>query len=186
MKLFFSFFISLLLLTSFQSVKYVKIKINDAISMSLPQDFTLMSQTDLNAKYVSSKAPIAVYTDFSRTVDLGVNVAYSRWNPEDLEIMRSFYKSTIMGLYDEVQFITEDIQEINGKDFAVFEFLSSVSDEEGTAVGQSSISKFVRIQYTIVKSKTVLFNFSCPARQKDRWAPIAKEILESVKISKTL
>ena len=186
MKLFIAFFSFLYILIIDQPVKYVKTKVSDAITMSLPQDFILMSQTDLNAKYVSSKAPIAAYTDFSRTVDLGVNIAYSRWNQEDLEIMKSFYKSTIMGLYDEVQFITEEITEVNGNDFAVFEFLSSVSDTEGTTISQGTISKYVRIQYTIVQSKTVLFNFSCPAIQKDRWAPIAKEILESVKISKTL
>lgn len=183
MKLTFSFFLTLFLFSSFQHIKYVKTKVNDDINMSLPKDFTLMSQADLNSKYVSAKAPVAVYTDFSRTVDLGVNIAHSRWNKEDLEIMKSFYKSNIMGLYDDVQFITEEIIEIHGKEFAVFEFVSSVSDEEGT---QSAISKYVRIQYTIVKSKTVLFNFTCPARQKEKWAPIAKKILESVKISKTL
>ena len=91
-----------------------------------------------------------------------------------------------MGLYDEVQFITEKIQEINGRNYVVFEFLSKVNDTEGTTIDQSSISKFIRIQYTIVNYKTVLFNFSCPARVKDKWAPIAKESLESVKISKTL
>lgn len=186
MKLFLSLLVPFLLLSSFEQVKYVKAKVNDDITMLLPGDFTLMSQEDQNNKYVSAKTPIAVYTDFSRTVDLGVNVAHSRWNKEDLEIMKSFYKSNIMGLYDEVQFITEEIKEINGKEFAVFEFVSSVIDEEGTTINQSSISKYVRIQYTIVSSKTVLFNFTCPARQKDKWAPIAKEILESVKISKTL
>ena len=145
-----------------------------------------MSNEDRNRKYVSSKDPVAVYTDLSRTVDLGVNVAYSRWNQEDLEMMKSFYKSNIMGLYDEVQFITEEIKEINGKEFAIFEFVSQVIDDEGTTVNQRAISKYVRIQYTIVKSKTVLFNFTCPARLKEKWAPVAKKIMESVKISKTL
>ena len=186
MKQTFSLLLVFVLFTAFQQVKFVKTKVNEAITMSLPEDFTLMSQTDLNAKYVSTKAPVAVYTDYSRTVDLGVNVAYSRWNQEDLAMMKSFYKSNIMGLYDEVQFIIEDIQEIHGKKFAVFEFLSSVSDEEGTTISQSTISKYIRIQYTIVKGKTVLFNFTSPAREKEKWAPIAKEILESVKISKTL
>lgn len=178
--------ISFFLFTSFQQIKYVKTKVNNDISLQLPEDFTPMSPEDLMLKYVSTKTPVAVYTDFSRSVDLGINVAYSRWNEEDLEIMRSFYKSNIMGLYSEVHFIKEEIENINGKDFAVFEFVSSVIDEEGTTVRQSSISKYIRIQYTIVKSKTVLFNFSCPASQKDKWAPVAKEILESVKISKTL
>ncbi len=186
MKLFFLFLASFFILSSFQHVKYVKTKVNDDITISLPDDFTLMSSEDRNRKYVSSKDPVAVYTDFSRTVDLGINVAYSRWNKEDLEIMKSFYKSNIMGLYDEVQFITEEIKEINGKEFAIFEFVSQVTDEEGTTINQSAISKYVRIQYTIVKSKTVLFNFTCPARQKEKWAPVAKKILESVKISKTL
>ena len=174
------------LFSSFQQVKFVKTKINDNITMLLPENFTPMSQDDLLSKYVSSKAPVAVYTDFSRSVDLGVNVAYSTWNEEDLEIMKSFYKSNIMGLYDEVHFIKEGIEEINGRNFAVFEFVSSVNDEEGTTISQSSISKYVRIQYAIVKSKTVLFNFSCPANQKDNWAPVAKKMLESVKISLTV
>ena len=186
MKSFLILFLGFILFTSFQRVKLVKTKVNNDITILLPEEFTLMSQADLNLKYFSSKSPIAVYTDFSKSVDLGVNIAYSRWNPEDLEIMKSFYKSNIMGLYDEVQFIKEGIEEINGKDFAVFEFVSSVNDEEGTMIDQGSISKYVRIQYTIVKSKTVLFNFTCPARQQAKWAPIAQQILESVKISKTL
>jgi hypothetical protein len=172
--------------SAFQNMKLVKTKVNDSITLSLPEEFTLMTEEELNRKYVSAKAPVAVYTDFSKTVDLGVNIAYSRWNAEDLEIMMSFYKSNIMGLYDEVQFITETVQEINGRDFVVFEFLSKVNDTEGTTIDNSSISRFVRIQYTIARSKTVLFNFSCPERMKDKWAPIANEILESVKISKTL
>lgn len=172
--------------SSFQNVKLVKTKVNDSITLSLPQEFSLMTEEELNRKYVSAKVPLAVYTDFSKTVDLGVNIAYSRWNAEDLEIMMSFYKSNIMGLYDEVQFIAEAVREINGRDFVVFEFLSKVNDTEGTTIDNSSISMFVRIQYTIVKSKTVLFHFSCPERVKDKWAPIANEILESAKISKTL
>jgi hypothetical protein len=173
-------------LMAFQSMKLVKTKVNDSITLSLPQEFTMMTQQELDAKYVTSRAPVAVYTDYSKTIDLGVNVAYSRWNAEDLEIMKRFYKSNILGLYDEVQFITEKIEEINGREFVVFEFLSEVKDTEGTTIGSSSISKFIRIQYTIVKSKTVLFNFSCPARVKDKWAPMSREILQTVKISKTL
>lgn len=185
MKYFILLFLSLSFF-AFQSVKFVKTKVDDNITLSLPQDFIPMSPEDLLNKYVSSKAPLAVYTDFNRSVDLGINVAYSRWNEEDLDIMQSFYKSNIMGLYDEVNFIKEGIEEINGRNFAVFEFVSSVNDEEGTTITQSSISKFVRIQYAIVNGKTILFNFSCPSRQKEKWSPIARQIMESVKISKKL
>lgn len=186
MKYFFTLSMMVFMLASFQAIKYVKTKVNDDITIMLPQDFTMMSPADLSRNYISSKQPLAAYTDLSRVVSLGINLAYSQWNEEDLEIMTSFYKSNIMQLYDEVQFITEEIKEINGKKYAVFEFIASVTDEEGTTVTQSAISKFVRIQYTIANRKTFLLNFSCPARQRDKWSPIAKEILESVKISKTL
>jgi hypothetical protein len=174
------------LLTSFQEFKMVKTKVNESITLLLPAEFTIMDQVDINNKYVSAKPPVAAYTDYSKEIDLGVNIAYSRWNQEDLEIMKSFYKSNIMGLYNEVQFITEKVQEINGRDFVVFEFVGSVVDEEGTSFNQGAIQKFIRIQYTIVQGKTVLFNFSCPERVKDAWRPVVGQIMESVKISKTL
>ncbi|MCK5704948.1 MAG: hypothetical protein KAI29_27540, partial [Cyclobacteriaceae bacterium] len=98
MKSLFILFLSIILFSSFQQAKYVKTKVNESITLLLPEDFTLMSQADLRTKFASDKAPVAAYTDFSRSVDLGVNVAFSRWNAEDLEIMKSFYKSNIMGL----------------------------------------------------------------------------------------
>lgn len=186
MKLIFILVLSSSLLFPVQQSKFVKTKVSDGISLLLPGDFIPVSEEDLRRKYLSAKPPVAVYTDYSRSVDFGVNVAYSKWDEEDLEIMKSFYKSNIMGLYNEVQFMNESIENINGKDFAVFEYVSAVYDEESSAFNQGTISKYVRIQYAIVNGKTVLFNFSCPASQKDKWIPIAKEILESVKISKTL
>lgn len=183
MKTLFILIFSSSLLFSFQQSKFVKKKVSDGISLLLPKDFIPVSEEDLMKKYLSAKPPVAVYTDYSRSIDFGVNVAFSKWNEEDLEIMKSFYKSNIMGLYSEVQFMNESIENINGKDFAVFEYVCAVYDDEGN---RGAISKYVRIQYAIVKSKTVLFNFSCPASQKEKWRPIAKEILGSVKISKTL
>jgi hypothetical protein len=186
MKTIFILILSSSLLFPFQQSRFVKTKVTDGISLLLPEDFVPMSQEDLMRTYLSAKPPVAVYTDYSRSVDFGVNVANSTWTEDDLEIMKSFYKSTIMGLYNEVQFINESIENINGKDFAVFEFVGSVYDEEETSISRGAISKYVSIQYGIVKGKTVLFNFSCPASHKDKWIPIAKEILNSVKISKTL
>jgi hypothetical protein len=185
MKTNISFLIVAVFLCSFQQVKLVKTKVNDAITIYLPQDFTAMSSADIERGFESAKLPVAEYTDFSRAVDLGINVAYSQWNPEDLEIMRSFYKSNILGLYDEVQFIKEDTEEINGRIYAVFEFISSVYDDDDS-INMSPVSKYTRIQYTIVKGKTVLFNFTAPAREREKWEPVANQILQSVKISKTL
>ena len=186
MKLFLATILLLLGPGPMQQTKLVKTKVHDAITMSLPEDFVPMSETEIIDRYVSARTPAAAYTDYSRVVDLGINIASSLWHEKDLHIMTSFYKSTIMQMYDNVQFLDETIEEINGRDYVVFEFLASVSDEEGVTVQQRSISKYIRIQYTILNRKIVLFNFSCPFHLKDKWSPIAQQMLRTVKISKTL
>jgi len=171
----------------FQQMKYLKTKVNDNITLSLPEGFRLLEKSEIDRKYVAAKAPLAAFTDaMSGKVDIGVNVAFSQWNPEDLDIMKSFYKSNIMGLYDEVRFISEEIIEIDDEKYAVFEFISTVKDEEGTSFNQSATSMYTRIHYGIINRKTLLLNFSCPASQQNTWAPVAKYVLQSVKIKKTL
>lgn len=183
MKLLAIVLVTIFTFTGFQQLKFIKTKINDDITLSIPEGFHLLEKADIDRKYVAAKAPLAAFTDdMSGTVDIGVNVAFSQWNPEDLEIMRSFYKSNIMGLYDEVRFITEEVIEVDGEKYAVFEFVSVVKDEEGTSLDAGATSKYTRIHYGIVNRKTLLLNFSCPASVQSTWAPVAKNVLESVKI----
>lgn len=180
------FFILSWFLFAFQPVKLTKTKIGKSITVSLPDIFILMTQSEVHSKYVSAREPLASYSDETRNVDFSVNVAFSKWNASDLELMKSFYKSNIMGLYDEVHFIQEKIEEINGRSFAVFEFISTIRTESDVPGSANSIGRYTYIQYTIINGKTVLFNFSCPTRLKDKWAPIAEEIMNSVKVKDSL
>jgi hypothetical protein len=164
-----------------QSTPLEKVKVDDNITISIPADFERLEQSEINLKYVSSKQPLAVYSDRSRAADFSVNVAFSRWKPEDLEMMQGFYKSNIMGLYDEVRFIKESLEEVNGRRFVVFEFVSTVKPEE-EILNNEPISKYTYIQYTIINYKTVLFHFNCPYMMKDQWSGIAGEIMKNVKI----
>lgn len=167
-----------------QPIDLKKTSVNEDITLSLPQSFERLNSNEANQKFISSNTPLAVYSDPSRTVDLSVNTAFSRWREEDMSLMMSFYKSTIMGLYDEVQFKKETIEEINGRRFAVFEFVSTVRADEEDIINNRQISKYTYIQYTIVNYKTVLFHFTCPVRARGIWAPRAEEIMSTVRISK--
>ncbi len=173
-------------LFAFQSVKLVKTKIGKSITISLPDDFMLMSQSEIRSRFVSAREPLAIYSDGTGNVDFTINVAYSRWNPDDLELMQSFYKSTIMGLYDQVHFIKEDVEEINGRRFAVFEFISSVGEQSDIPFNSNTIGRYTYIQYAIVNGKTVLFNLTCPTPLRKKWGPLAKEIMGSVTIKDTI
>ncbi|MBV6644414.1 MAG: hypothetical protein KI790_03140 [Cyclobacteriaceae bacterium] len=156
-------------------------KVTKEISMLLPSTFIAMTQQERIAKYVSSREPIAMYTNETRDIDLGINMNSSQWGQSDLDILQDFYKSSILNLYDEVNFLQEEIREVNGREFIVFEFTSKVVGSSLSFTNQAT-SGYTYIQYTLWNNRVLLFNFSCPYRYRSTWQPAAKEMMESVKI----
>lgn len=159
-----------------------RVKVNKYISMKVPQDFVPMSQQELISRYVSARAPIAMYTSQDQQTDLGINETSNNWQGGDLEIIQSFYKASIANLFTEVDFIQEEIQTIGDRGFIVFEFVSKVSDENSTFGNGTSVSKYTYIVYTLFQEKVVLFNFTCPARLRQQWAAPVKEMMNSIRI----
>lgn len=157
-------------------------KITKKISMEIPVDFVPMSEAELYTKYVSARKPIAMYTSPDHQVDLGVNENSSPWTGTDLELLKDFYKANIANLFTNVDFIQEDIREIGGRQFVIFEFVSKITDEESVFGNSSAISKYTYLQYTIRDNNVLLFNFTCPARLRARWQEAAKEMMESVRL----
>jgi len=168
-----------------QPVELKKTKISDDISIELPTRFSPLTNQEINQKFISYRKPLAVYGDEARVVDFGVNVSFTSWGNEDLSLMKQFFKSSILNLYDTVVMLNEGMEEINGVQYAVFEFVSSVRGEENSFVHDDTISKYTYLQYALVNGKTLLFNISCPARARGKWAPVAHEMMHSIKIKKS-
>ncbi|MEQ8473962.1 MAG: hypothetical protein RIC35_22390 [Marinoscillum sp.] len=160
-----------------------RVKVNKYISMKIPTTLTPMSQQEMISRYVSAKPPIAMYTYQNQQIDLGINETSNQWQGGELEIIKSFYKASIANLFTEVQFLQENIQQIGGRDFIVFEFVSRVTDEDNTFGNGSSISKYTYIVYTLFQDRVMLFNFTCPARFRHEWEATAKEMMESIRIN---
>ena len=169
-----------------QEVPLQKIKINSDLRLELPEEFVPMTEQDIAAKYISYRDPIALYTSPDRTVDFGVNLSVTHWKPEDIEIMQEFYENSIRALYSDVKFIKREIETINNITYAVFEFESFVEGESNAVNQTRAISKYTLIHYAIVNNKTILFNFTSPLREKEKWQPVAHQIMNSIKIKKTL
>lgn len=161
---------------------YVTTEVAEGITLSLPKSFAPVPENQIDQKYLSARKPIAAYTSEDQQVGLGINTSNARWQADDLPMLQSFYRSSIMALYDEVTFLKEDIAKINGKDFAIFEFVSLVRPAENTLAAQRPIGKYTYIQYTLHNGKTYVFNFNCPAEQQSQWQETAKTIMGSVKI----
>jgi hypothetical protein len=170
----------------FLQVGLVKMKINESITMSIPQDFRPMTNDEIADRYFTTKRPMALFTDQSLTADLGVNKSITNWAEKDLEIMKSFQKSNIYSLYDNIDMLSEGIQEVNGKNFAYFEFVSSVKDEDNAFVKKGDINKYTYIQYAIINGQSLVFNFTCSSRNKDSWREKVAQIMKSIELKKNL
>jgi hypothetical protein len=170
-------FMVLLLFFAANTRKLVKTKVTKEITMSLAEELFPMTDDDIARKYPSARRPVAMYTDPSRQVDLGVNVSTGRWREDDLEMLQRFYKSTIMNLYNKVDIDREEIQEINKRKFVVFEFTSEVTEEN-----KAPIQKYTYIQYTVAGGQTLVFNFTCDLKQKALWGETAQAMMQTIKI----
>ena len=182
-RLFISVFpVLLAALSSNAQPAMVKTKIGEEMTLSLPEDLIPMTDEDFSMKFISPKKPIAAYTNHQRVVEFSINASNTSWQENDLELMKSFYKSSILSLYDQVKFIKEDIQDINKKKFIVFEFTSHVKGDNSSLANQRGVKKYTYIQYAIKNSKTILLNFSCPARDQSYWQPVIRKTMGSVRL----
>jgi len=161
--------------------KMINTKIAEIITMKIPEQFQEMSESIRVDKYVSSKTPIAMYTNESREVDFGINTNIMQWVDGDEEKLKSFYKGTFESLFDEIEYIQDTIQNINGKKFIVFEFVSTLKDENVFS-GVKTSRNYSYIQYTSFKGQILLFNFTCKPRLMNQWQTTAKEMMESIKV----
>jgi hypothetical protein len=149
--------------------------------MKISDSFLDMSPQQLVDNYVSSRIPIAMFSTEDAKVDLGINQTATRWGAEDIEILQDFYRASISSLYNETEYLQDTIRTIGDRQFIVFEFVGRVVDESA-ATGTSTFSKYNYIQYTLYKGKVLLFNFNCSIRMQRQWQPVAKEMMESVRI----
>lgn len=166
---------------SFGQEKFIKKEIADFIQIRIPESFINMGSNERIRKYVSNKAPLAVFTSEDRFADLGVNLNPMQWTEKDTKTVYGFYKASINSLFDEITFIQDTIKKINNKEFIVFEF-ESVLRDDNVFKSNSGAKNYTYIQYTSYNNQVLLFNFGCPGRQKQRYEKVAQKIMESVVI----
>ncbi len=158
--------------------KLVKTKLSDAATIKLPASFYPMSERDYMEKYRTNKMPIAAYTDMDRVIDFSYNIAVNEWQDKDLEMLLTFNKSNIKSLHTKVDFLKEEVYEERKNKYAALEFVSTVSDQRGSA------SKYHYIVYTVVKRKIHVFSFNTPIRQKDQWQPLAELFMKTATVDR--
>ncbi len=172
---------------SMDTPKLAKRKIYDGVSILMPEDFVVMSDKDISAKYPSTKKPLAVFMSSDTRADFTMNNTKAKFNGQTAKMLHEIYKVTIIETYDtaafkkdklkvSLNFIQDGVKTINKKEYAYFEFTSEFNN----------IKKYNYLLYAPHKKHILIFNFSCDQRAMDVYQPIANKMVSSVKVSPKL
>ncbi len=173
--------------------RLVKVKVADKIMVSIPEDFMLMPEDAYARKYGAYRPALAMYTSPSGDADFGVNMTVNRslqaykgsgFKPEDLEMLKEMYKASIAAMHSDVSFIQDKVMNINKRDYIVIEFVGTVKDESSQLRTSRELMQYSYLQYTIEDERVLIFNFTCPYRQKERWQKTAEAVMQSAKVGK--
>jgi hypothetical protein len=163
-----------------QQVNLKKTEINKDITILVPSEFLTMGPQDIRNKFISYREPLAGFTSEDRSTDLVINVSKTPWSNQDMELLKDFYENNIRNLFDEVEFHQNQIQEINGRPYAVFEFTSIVKGDPNSLRNQASVHDYRYTLYTVEDFEVYVFTFYCPARLMDKWQDIVLEIMSNI------
>jgi hypothetical protein len=162
--------------------KLVKTKITTDITVSIPNNFVPMGDLDFSQRYPSVRKPLGAYTHPNRDADFSVNISATRWPDSDLEIAQQFFRSSVINMFDGVDMINEGIHEVNGKQYIYFEFESRVRGDRSALDLREAVLNYSYIQYLVEPTRTLVFSFNCPRRNRGDWEETAGKIMKSIKI----
>ena len=174
--------------------KLATVKLSDGVSIKIPKNFSSMSESDMWQRVSSYRKSLGLFTDPQRLVELGINYSFASFeyksidggktwtNEVDYVMMKNVYQASIEQFFDEVKWEKEEIVELGNRKFVALEFISTMQGDPTTFGSGDRISKYFYIQYTMYNGSVLVTDFSCPARDKGKWQPVANEIMSSIRL----
>ncbi|RZK34542.1 MAG: hypothetical protein EOO57_10920 [Hymenobacter sp.] len=171
----------LLALTGFApKPKLTTVKVAPGLSVGVPQGFAPLPDAGIAVKFPAARKPLAVFTNPAGRVDYSVSARPTTFGP-DYNILLPMYKASVQRLYTKVDFLTQETRKINGHEFAVLEFVSTLSDSRRN-VQQAAIRKYEYIMYGVQGEQLYIFSFSAPAEEQKQWQPVAQAAMAAVEL----
>lgn len=171
----------LTLLLAFAPPKLKKVTVAKNVSISIPQNFDVMPDDGIAREYPAARKPLAVFTSPDGQIDISVNQRPSTFPTDDITMLLPFYQASIQRMFTEVQFLRQEKQTINGHDFLVFEFVSTVRDERGSR-NMAPVRKYTLIQYAFKKDQMFIFSLNAPVHLQKEWQETARAVMASAQV----
>ena len=177
----------------------VSTKISSRVTMDIHKDLNLIP-ISAATRQGETTAPMAVYESANQEARLVARLIkeYSDTtlkakfkNPyakkanseKDLDLERQFRKGALFSQFSSVDLIQDEVKNIKGVDFIVFEYVGTLNGVN--SLGEETTSKtYIYHQLTFIKGRNYIFNFNCPESEKATWQEPINAMMNSVKIKK--
>ncbi|AMR28953.1 hypothetical protein A0257_18835 [Hymenobacter psoromatis] len=174
--------LAVLALTSFgPRPKLTTVKLVPGLSVAVPQGFAPLPDAAIAAKFPSPRKPLAVFSNPSGRVDYSVSARPTTFGP-DYNILLPMYKASVQRLYTKVEFLTQEVRKVNGREFVALEFVSTLSDSRRSAGALAPVRKYEYIEYAVQGEQLYIFSFSAPAEEQAQWRPVAQAALGDINL----
>jgi hypothetical protein len=146
--------------------------LQNRIRVLMPKSFKQMSDQELEIKYPrSGSLPQEAYSNESGTVSLAFNHTSNKLSPADLPDFRQSFARQFKGTLG-IEFKGSSIKNINGRDFAILEFISPAMD--------TNIYNLMFL--TSLDNRLLICTFNCVQSEMEKWKPTSQQILNSVQV----
>ncbi|GAB3636628.1 hypothetical protein GCM10027422_22180 [Hymenobacter arcticus] len=177
----FALLLTVFALTSFgPKPKLTSVKLAPNLTVAVPQGFTPLPDEGIAAKFPSPRKPLAVFSSPSGRVDYSISVRPTTFGP-DYNILLPMYKASVQRLYTKVDFLTQEVRKVNGREVVALEFISTFS-ESRRSVQLAPIKKYEYIEYAVQGQQLYIFSFSAPAEEQTQWRPVAQAALSDINL----
>lgn len=171
--------ISLIILTSVLTTAFTynialetKSFLGDSVELKIPTDFDLMSEELLKIKYPSERRPTLVYSNELGGINVALNLTTNKASEQLIPVYADNFVQTFKNLYPSAEWKDSGVKTINGKAVGFLELITPAIDTE----------IYNLIFFTDLDGKLLLCTFNCTKKNIEEWTPIAKEIMNSLKI----
>jgi hypothetical protein len=169
--------IALLLLSPLLVCVQVKLKkelyFNNTVELSVPEDFTKLSEAEIAVKYPNKKNKQAlILSNKTGEINIMTELLNEAYSGEETEEYMKFQVSSIKEAVPTAEWKGDGIKTINGKQVIYLKFIVKASDSK----------IFNYFFFTNLGDKTVMVTFNCTERFLPEWEQIADEIANSLKI----
>lgn len=166
--------LAIVLTTAFTTTIDLEIKslLNDKVELKIPKDFDIMPGKLMKLKYPSERRPTLVYSNETGGINVALSLTQNQASQQMIPAYKDNFVQTFKNLYPSAEWKDSGVKTINGRKVGYLELITPAIDTE----------IYNLMFFSDLDGKLLLCTFNCTKKSIDEWTPIAKEIMNSLKI----